>query len=98
MVIQEIGPEEIERLLSEQRTARVGFATSEERYLIPLGYIWLDGSLCGVASRGRKLGLAQTDSCVSFQVDTTAQTGDFVWTSVSGEGTFEVLEGFCRKF
>ena len=92
MIIQEIGREEVERLLSEQRTARIGFATSEERYLIPLGYVWLEGSLCGVTSRGRKLGLAQTDSRVSFQVDTSAQTGEFIWTSVTGEGTFEVLE------
>lgn len=92
MVIQEMREEEIERVLSEQRTVRIGFAVGEERYLIPLGYVWFEGSLCGVTTRGRKTRMAQGDPQVSFQVDTTATTGDFVWSSVTGEGRFEVME------
>jgi nitroimidazol reductase NimA-like FMN-containing flavoprotein (pyridoxamine 5'-phosphate oxidase superfamily) len=92
MVVHEMEQAEIERLLAEQRTVRIGFAAGEERYLIPLGYVWCEGTLCGVTTRGRKTRLAQEDPRVSFQVDTSATTGDFVWASVSGEGHFEVRE------
>ena len=90
--LQALGREEIERVLTEQRTVRVGFAAGEERYLIPIGYVWLDGCLCGFTSRGRKTRLAQADPRVSFQVDTSATTGHFTWSSVTGAGTFEVIE------
>lgn len=90
--LQALGQEEIERVLTEQRTVRVGFAAGEERYLIPLGYVWLDGCLCGFTSRGRKTRLAQADPRVSFQVDTSATTGHFTWASVTGAGIFEVIE------
>jgi nitroimidazol reductase NimA-like FMN-containing flavoprotein (pyridoxamine 5'-phosphate oxidase superfamily) len=65
--------EEIEQLLSEQRTVRIGFAAGEQRYLLPFGYVWHEGSLCGVTSPGRKLDMAREDARVSFQVDTAAQ-------------------------
>jgi nitroimidazol reductase NimA-like FMN-containing flavoprotein (pyridoxamine 5'-phosphate oxidase superfamily) len=90
--LQALGRAEIERVLTEQRTVYVGFAAGEERYLIPIGYVWLDGCLCGFTSRGRKTRLAQADPRVSFQVDTSATTGHFSWSSVTGAGTFEVIE------
>jgi nitroimidazol reductase NimA-like FMN-containing flavoprotein (pyridoxamine 5'-phosphate oxidase superfamily) len=91
-IYEPLGQEEIERVLTEQREVRIGFAAGEERYLIPLAYVWLDGCLCGFTTRGRKTRLAQVDPRVSFQVDTSATTGLYIWSSVTGQGTFEVLE------
>ncbi len=84
--------QEIESLLSEQGLVRVGFAAGEERYLIPLGYVWFEGALCGFTSRGRKTRMAQADPRISFQVDTSATTGYYTWLSVTGQGNFEVIE------
>jgi nitroimidazol reductase NimA-like FMN-containing flavoprotein (pyridoxamine 5'-phosphate oxidase superfamily) len=90
--LQEIEQKEIERVLVEQREVRIGFAAGEERYLIPLAYVWLDGCLCGATAHGRKTRLAQVDPRVAFQVDTSATTGHYTWSSVTGQGTFEVIE------
>ncbi len=90
--LQAIGQGEIERVLTEQCTVYVGFAVGDQPYLIPLSYVWFDGSLCGLTSRGRKTRMAQANPRVSFQVDTSATTGHFVWSSVTGVGRFEVIE------
>ena len=55
-------------------------------------YVWLDGCLCGFTSLRRKTRLAQRDSCVSFQLDTSTTTGHFTWASVTGQGNFERVE------
>jgi len=36
--------------------------------------------------------MAQTNPRVSFQVDTSATTGHYVWSSVTGVGSFEIVE------
>ena len=84
--LQAIGQEEIERVLTEQCTVYVGFAVGDQPYLIPLSYVWFEGSLCGLTSRGRKTRMAQANPRVSFQMDTSATTGHFVWSSVTGVG------------
>jgi nitroimidazol reductase NimA-like FMN-containing flavoprotein (pyridoxamine 5'-phosphate oxidase superfamily) len=94
--LQELGPEEMEDVLTHQDTVHVGFAAGNERYLIPLGYVWLDGCLCGFTSLGRKTRLARRDSRVSFQLDTSATTGHFTWMSVTGQGNFELVEEPAR--
>ena len=89
-------PEEIERLLATELLVRVGFAVGEERYLLPFGYLWYAGQLCGITSPGRKIALAQQDPRVSFQVDTSATTGPFSWSSVTGQGIFTVTAEHAR--
>jgi nitroimidazol reductase NimA-like FMN-containing flavoprotein (pyridoxamine 5'-phosphate oxidase superfamily) len=44
-----------------------------------------------MTTRGRKIRMAGANPAVSFQIDTSARTGPFGWSSVSGEGTFEVV-------
>ena len=61
-IYETLEPEEIERVLTAQRLVRIGFAAGEERYVIPLGYVWLDGCLWGFTTHGRKTRLAQADS------------------------------------
>ncbi len=80
---------EIERVLSEERVVRVAFATGPDLYLIAFGYVWFEGALCGMTTRGRKTRLAEAAPQVAFQVDTSATTGSFVWQSVTGQGVFE---------
>lgn len=91
MALRELSKSEIEGLLSEQRIVRVGFDAFGERYLVPLGYVWFDGSLCAVTTQGRKTRMAKDNPQVSFQLDDSVETGLFGWKSVSGEGTFKFV-------
>jgi nitroimidazol reductase NimA-like FMN-containing flavoprotein (pyridoxamine 5'-phosphate oxidase superfamily) len=77
--------------LSEQNLARVAFHDGRASYLIPLGYVYLQSRLYGVADAGRKTEMARQNAAVSFQVDTSGDTGLWEWRSVTGEGTFEIV-------
>jgi len=91
MALRELSKREIKELLSEQRIVRVAFDALGERYLVPLGYVWFEGSLCAVTTHGRKTRMARDNPQVSFQVDDSVEKGLFGWKSVSGEGTFEFV-------
>jgi len=91
MAAFDLDAEAVEQLLATQNVVRVAFRDGDERYLIPLGYVWLRGAMHGVGAPGRKIRLARADPRVTFQVDTAAVTGWFEWTSATGEGRFELV-------
>ena len=80
-----------EHVLQECEVVRVGFRDRDSTYLIPLGCVWLAGALYGVTDAGRKTELVSADSRVSFQADTSPETGLFEWESVTGQGSFEIV-------
>ncbi|MFQ5678998.1 MAG: pyridoxamine 5'-phosphate oxidase family protein [Gemmatimonadota bacterium] len=92
MPLQALTSEEIATFLARQRIVRVAFHTAAERYLVPLGYTWQGGALCGAMAEGRKTRLAREDPRIAFQVDDTLEAGLWEWTSVSGEGKLEWVE------
>jgi nitroimidazol reductase NimA-like FMN-containing flavoprotein (pyridoxamine 5'-phosphate oxidase superfamily) len=81
------------RVLAGEQLVRVAFRDQESVYLIPLGYVWLDSALYGVADAGRKTEMAGQNPTVAFQVDTSTRTGLWEWESVTGEGRFELVDG-----
>jgi len=81
------------RVLAGEQLVRVAFRDQESVYLIPLGYVWLDSALYGVADTGRKTEIARQNPTVAFQVDTSMHTGIWEWESVTGEGHFDLVEG-----
>lgn len=44
-----------------------------------------------MTTRGRKTEMGTRNPTVSFQVDTSAMTGLFTWSSVSGAGEFAIV-------
>jgi uncharacterized protein len=88
---RDLTTDEIEHVLEKERVVRLGFATGDEMYVVPVFYTWFDGSLCGLTTPGRKTEMATESGSVAFQVDSTAATGPFEWASVTGEGTWEVV-------
>lgn len=92
MPLIEMSREEIERFLADRRVVRVCFEAEGDRYLIPLGYAWRRGALCGAMTEGRKTRLADADPGIAFQVDDTLEAGLWEWTSVSGTGVLEWVE------
>jgi len=91
MVLKELSQEEVEGFLQADRIIRLGMDADGERYLVPLGYAWVGGSIYCVTIRGRKTEMARRNPEVSFQVDNSAVTGPFGWTSVIGEGRVEFV-------
>jgi len=83
--------DEVARLLETCDLLRVAFLDGTDTYLIPLGCVWHDGALYGVADAGRKTEIAAQHPRVAFQFDTARQTGLFEWESLTGEGDFEVV-------
>jgi nitroimidazol reductase NimA-like FMN-containing flavoprotein (pyridoxamine 5'-phosphate oxidase superfamily) len=91
MAIKELSATEVDELLRGERAMCIGFDANDERYLVPLGFIWHQGALYAMTTQGRKTRMAAANPKVSFQIDTSARTGLFSWHSLSGEGTFEVV-------
>ncbi|HSP16769.1 MAG TPA: pyridoxamine 5'-phosphate oxidase family protein [Thermoanaerobaculia bacterium] len=88
---------EMEKLLHEQRLARIAFSNNGNMYIIPLGYVWADGELLIMTSAGQKTDMAAHSPHVAFQVDDFPQTGMLGWSSVSGEGDWHVVDDEAGK-
>ena len=91
MAQRELTPGEIDELLRSQRIVRVGFSSSDRLYLLPLGYVWLDGALHLMTSAGQKTDMAAANARVAFQIDDSAERGMIGWSSVTGEGDWELV-------
>lgn len=91
MGFREFEQDEIDQTLDRERVVRLAFSGPGETYVVPVFYVWLGGALCGMTTPGRKTSLAQTNAHVGFQVDSVESTGPWEWTSVSGEGEWEVV-------
>ena len=91
MPAYDLGRDEISQILADEWVVRVAFNDGESLYLIPLGYVWLRSSFCGVTEAGQKTRIADQNPLVAFQVDTSSATGLFDWRSVTGEGRFRIV-------
>ena len=94
---RELSDDATREVLATQGVVRVAFRDGTSPYLIPLGYVWVGEALCGVSDAGRKTRLAQEDPNVSFQVDTSGDTGLWEWRSVTGRGTFDIVHDDGQK-
>ncbi len=84
-------PVEMSELLASQRVVRIAFDANDERYLIPLGYVWQENALYSMTQRGRKTRMAAVNPRVSFQIDDSSDTRLFTYKSITGEGIFEIV-------
>ena len=76
-------------MLESERIIRIGLDADGERYLVPLGYVWLNGRIYCFTTPGKKTRMAGKNPYVSFQIDNSAVKDPFNWTSVIGEGKIE---------
>jgi nitroimidazol reductase NimA-like FMN-containing flavoprotein (pyridoxamine 5'-phosphate oxidase superfamily) len=91
MPARDLSEAEIIDILEQQRIVRIAFRGEDGPYVVPLGYVWHQGAICCIASEGRKTGLVRKDGRVSFQLDTSAETGTYSWKSVTGQGEARIL-------
>ena len=91
MAMRSLSDEEVDHFLRQQRILRLGMSSSNEHYLLALGYLWHRGALYCVTSHGRKTRIASENPTVSFQIDNSDLHGPFGWTSVVGQGEVRFL-------
>jgi nitroimidazol reductase NimA-like FMN-containing flavoprotein (pyridoxamine 5'-phosphate oxidase superfamily) len=85
--------EEVESFLVEQRVVRVCAHMSNQLYLIPFGYVWLEGNLYGGMISKRLTEMVQRNPRVAFQIDNYAHaTGPWAYRSITGQGELTYLE------
>jgi uncharacterized protein len=91
MAQRELTGDEIDALLRSQRIVRIAFSGGNRMYVLPLGYLWTDGALHLMTSAGQKTAMADANARVAFQIDDAAETGMLGWSSITGEGEWEVI-------
>ena len=89
MGFRDFDDDQIHACLERERVIRIAFSHDGELYLVPVFYTWHEGALCGLTTPGRKTRLGAANPNVAFQVDSTADTGPWAWSSVTGQGTWE---------
>ena len=81
---------EIDRLLHEQTVGRLGCSANGRTYVVPVSFVYEDGTIYGHTRDGLKLQMARRNPDVCFEVDAIA--GVTSWRSVVVRGRFEILE------
>ncbi|MEX2080395.1 MAG: pyridoxamine 5'-phosphate oxidase family protein [Dehalococcoidia bacterium] len=88
MGFRDLSPAQAHALLERERVIRIAFTEGDDRFLVPLFYVFHAGALYGLTTNGRKTALARANPAVAFQVDSTATTGPYAWESVAGQGVW----------
>lgn len=79
--------EEARALLSAWRIGRLGCVDNGEPYVVPINYVFEDGSIYSHSLPGRKIDAMRAHPRACLQVDEIEN--DFEWRSVIAYGNFE---------
>ena len=81
--------EEARELLSTCRVGRLGCVDNGEPYVVPINYVFEDGSVYSHSLPGRKIEALRANPRACLQVDEIEN--DFDWRSVIAYGNFEEI-------
>jgi uncharacterized protein len=81
--------EEARALLSACRIGRLGCVDKGEPYVVPINYVFEDGSVYSHSLPGRKIEVLRANPRACLQVDEIEN--DFEWRSVIAYGNFEEI-------
>jgi nitroimidazol reductase NimA-like FMN-containing flavoprotein (pyridoxamine 5'-phosphate oxidase superfamily) len=90
-MIQILSEAQIERLLREERLARLGCTDGTRAYVVPVSYAYDKGVLYGHTKGGLKLRLLRVNPTVCVEVERIESAGN--WQTVIAWGRFEELHG-----
>jgi len=82
--------EQIEELLTRQVTGRIGCHADGETYIVPINYVYRNGSVYAHSGPGKKIDMLHKNPKVCFQIDDIRELSS--WKSVIAWGTFEVIQ------
>lgn len=80
---------QIEDLLEQQVTGRIGCHAEGVTYIVPINYGYKDGCIYGHSAKGKKIEMLRNNPEVCFQVDKIESI--LKWKSVIGWGLYEEI-------
>lgn len=80
---------EARNLIADGRIGRLGCVANGEPYVVPVNYVFEDGSIYSHSLPGRKIDVLRTHPRACLQVDEIEN--DFEWRSVIAYGNFEEI-------
>ena len=81
--------QQIEKLLNQQLTGRIGVHADGETYIVPINYVYRDGCVYAHSGPGKKMDMLEKNPQVCFQVDDIRALTN--WESVIAWGTFKKI-------
>jgi nitroimidazol reductase NimA-like FMN-containing flavoprotein (pyridoxamine 5'-phosphate oxidase superfamily) len=92
MPVEEMTQEEIEQFLACARVGRLGLSVGGTSYIVPLGYVYVDGRIFfHTCSKGFKMQALRENPLVCFEVD-EALSDASMYKSVIASGKAEILK------
>ena len=82
--------QEIEALLSQQVTGRLGCHERGTTYIVPINYVYKDGVIYAHSGPGKKISMMRKNPNVCFEVDEIKNI--FSWKSVIAWGKFKEIK------
>ena len=82
---------EVERLLHSELIARIGCHVEGRTYVVPVAYVYADGSLIGHSAEGLKLTMLRKNPEVCVEVEHVDDPAN--WRSVIAWGRYKELSG-----
>jgi uncharacterized protein len=90
-VLGELTTEEIEDVLTSNVVGRIGCASQQKIYVVPVSYAYDGNSIIGHTVEGMKIDILRQNPECCFEVDVWKDLS--TWVSVIAWGTFEELQG-----
>ncbi len=94
-MLGQLNESQIENLLKEQATGRIGCQSQGEIYIVPINYVYRNGYIYGHSAEGKKIRMMRENPNVCFEVDNIQTV--FRWQSVIINGTYEEITDIEEK-
>ena len=94
-MLGELNENQIEDLLKQQVTGRIGCHAGGITYIVPVNYVYKDGYILGHSAAGKKIEMLKTNPEVCFEVYDIESI--FKWKSVIAWGRYEEITDIEEK-
>ncbi len=95
-MIGNLSHEAIEEVLSQNLVGRLGCCFNDEMYVVPINYVYDNGSIIAHATEGRKIQIMRKNPKVCLQVDEIINYTH--WRSVIAWGEYEELTEEAERY
>ena len=94
-MLGELSEKQVEDILKRQVTGRLGCCARDMVYVVPINYIYKDGTIYTHSGPGKKIEMMRENPNVCFEVDEIESI--FRWKSVIAWGRFEEITDIDEK-
>lgn len=88
-MLGELTEKQIEELLQQQHTGRIGCHDNGITYIVPINYVYKDNCIYGPSAEGKKIEMMRNNPQVCFQVDAIENLT--TWKSVIAWGSYQQI-------